>query len=196
MLRELLRSTLYSSSRPFSSSATRDSSFSTLSMSLLPVLREERPKIFFTLSIIKVKGLTDQKRNCRRVLGQSLWSKVHRVPRRRLGGGGVGAGASQATCISNSPLSIASVRSKIRVAIGPATLPPCSPPCTITATTYLGLSNGAKQANHATVSLWPRSVAWAVPVFPATCTFFRRPAPPVPPSSLTTFQRPLRTSSI
>src|SRR2546429_7084189 len=42
MLRELLRSTLYSSSRPFSSSATRDSSFSTLSMSLLPVLREER----------------------------------------------------------------------------------------------------------------------------------------------------------
>src|SRR5882724_525601 len=93
ILREFLRSTLYSSSRPFSSSATRDSSFSTLSISLLPVLREERPKIFFTLSIIKVKGLTDQKQNCRCVLGQSLWSKVHRVPRRRLGGGGVGAGA-------------------------------------------------------------------------------------------------------
>src|SRR6266436_9302784 len=93
MFRELLRSTLYSSSRPFSSRATRDSSFSTLSMSLLPVLREERPKIFLTLSIIKLKGLTDQKRNCRYVLRGSHWSKVHRVPRRRLGGGGVGAGA-------------------------------------------------------------------------------------------------------
>src|SRR5439155_26109219 len=92
MFREFLRSTLYSSSRPFSSRATRDSSFSTLSMSLLPVLREERPKIFFTLSIIKLKRLTDQKWNCRYVLPGSLWSKVHRVPRRRLGGGGVGAG--------------------------------------------------------------------------------------------------------
>src|SRR5213592_467046 len=56
ILRELLRSTLYSSRRPFSSNATRDSSFSTLNMSLLQVLREERPKIFLTLSIIKVKG--------------------------------------------------------------------------------------------------------------------------------------------
>src|SRR6266487_2106821 len=92
MLRELLRSTLYSSSRPFSSRATRDSSFSTLSMSLLPVLREERPKIFLTLSIIKLKGLTGQKQNCRYALRRSLWSKVHRVPRRRLGGGGGGAG--------------------------------------------------------------------------------------------------------
>src|SRR5205085_3252720 len=46
-----------SSSRPFSSKATRDSSFSTLTMSLLPVFREERPKIFLTLSIIKVKKL-------------------------------------------------------------------------------------------------------------------------------------------
>src|SRR5438046_10389582 len=63
MFRELLRSTLYSSSRPFSSSATRDSSFSTLSMSLLPVLREERPKIFFTLSIIKLKCLCDHNGN-------------------------------------------------------------------------------------------------------------------------------------
>src|SRR5260370_28114693 len=63
MLRELLRSTLYSSSRPFSRSATRDSSFSTLSMSLLPVLREERPKIFFTLSIIKLKCLCDHNGN-------------------------------------------------------------------------------------------------------------------------------------
>src|SRR5438876_1220788 len=62
-------------------------------MSLLPVLREERPKIFFTLSIIKLKRLTDQKWNCRYVLPGSLWSKVHRIPRRRLGGGGVGAGA-------------------------------------------------------------------------------------------------------
>src|SRR6266403_1261562 len=63
MLRELLRSTLYSSRRPFSSSATRDSSFSTLSMSLLPVLCEERPKIFFTLSIIKLKCLCDRSGN-------------------------------------------------------------------------------------------------------------------------------------
>src|SRR5205814_9202543 len=53
MLRALLRSTLYSSSRPFSSRATRDSSFSTLTISLLPVLRG-RPKIFRTLSNIKV----------------------------------------------------------------------------------------------------------------------------------------------
>src|SRR5262249_39662787 len=44
IFRELLRSTLYSSSRPFSSRATRDSSFSTLRMSFLPVFREERPK--------------------------------------------------------------------------------------------------------------------------------------------------------
>ena len=55
MLREVLRSTLYSSSRPFSSSATRRSSFSTLMISLLPVLREERPKNLFTLSIINLK---------------------------------------------------------------------------------------------------------------------------------------------
>src|SRR5438132_13500747 len=92
LFRQFLRSTLYSSSRPFSSRATRDSSFSTLSMSLLPVLREERPKIFLTLSIIKVKRLTDQKWNCRYVLRRSLWWKVHRVPRRRLGGGGAGTG--------------------------------------------------------------------------------------------------------
>src|SRR5207248_10180667 len=52
MLRELLRSTLYSSSRPFSRSATRRSSFSTLIISLLPVLGEPRPKIRFTFSII------------------------------------------------------------------------------------------------------------------------------------------------
>ena len=55
------------------------------------------------------------------------------------------------------------------VAIGPATSPPCpEAPCTITATTYFGWSNGAKHANHATFSSCPRSVACAVPVFPAT----------------------------
>src|SRR6266550_3729928 len=56
MFRELLRSTLYSSSRPPSSKATRVSSFSTLRTSLLPVLREGRPKIFLTLSIIKMEA--------------------------------------------------------------------------------------------------------------------------------------------
>src|SRR4029453_3357270 len=102
ILRESLRSTLYSSSRPFSRSATRDSSFSTLSMSLLPVLREESPKILFTLSIIKLERLIDRKRNRRDVQRQSFRSKVHRVPRRRVGGGcgcgcggGVGRGAAR-----------------------------------------------------------------------------------------------------
>src|SRR5215213_10182576 len=52
MLRELFLSTLYSSRRPFSSSATRRSSFSTLITSFLPVFREARPKIRFTFSII------------------------------------------------------------------------------------------------------------------------------------------------
>src|SRR6266404_8348513 len=92
IFRELLRSTLYSSSRPFSSRATRDSSFSTLRTSLLPVLREERPKIFLTLSIIKLERLANQKQHRRRGLRQGFWSRVHRVPRRRVGGG-VGAGA-------------------------------------------------------------------------------------------------------
>src|SRR5206468_12972804 len=63
-------------------------------------------------------------------------------------------------------------------------------------TTYFGFSKGAKQANHAVVSLCPRTVACAVPVFPATTQSFKRALPPVPPSSLTTFQRPLRTSAI
>src|SRR6266481_3386831 len=91
MLRELLRSTLYSSSRPFSSSATRDSSFSTLSMSLLPVLREERPKIFFTLSIIKLKCLCDHNGN--KVIHCLLDRHFHRARGRRTGGGvGTGAG--------------------------------------------------------------------------------------------------------
>src|SRR6267378_6578891 len=93
MFRELLRSTLYSSSRPFSSRATRDSSFSTLIMSFLPVFREERPKSFLTLSIIKRNRLSDQKRNWPNALRQWFWSGVHRggVPRRRLGGEGGGA---------------------------------------------------------------------------------------------------------
>src|SRR4030095_14027516 len=52
MLRELSRSTLYSSSRPSSSRATRRSSFSTLITILLPVLRRDRPRIRFTCSII------------------------------------------------------------------------------------------------------------------------------------------------
>ena len=43
-------------------------------------------------------------------------------------------------------------------------------------TTYFGLSNGAKHANHATFSSCPCSVACAVPVLPATCTFFSRRA--------------------
>src|SRR3954471_20525643 len=59
MLRVLFRSTLYSSSRPFSSSATRRSSFSTLITSFLPVLREARPKILFTFSIIGRGKLCD-----------------------------------------------------------------------------------------------------------------------------------------
>src|SRR5450755_909418 len=59
MLRELFRSTLYSSSRPFSRSATRRSSFSTLMTSLLPVLREARPRIRFTLSIISNENFCD-----------------------------------------------------------------------------------------------------------------------------------------
>src|SRR6266480_48248 len=64
--------------------------------------------------------------------------------------------------MSNLPSSSASDRSRILSAIGPATPPPCSPPCTITATTYFGFSKGAKQANHAVVSLCPRTVAGAV----------------------------------
>src|SRR5213592_4411756 len=75
----------------------------------------------------------------------------------------------------------------MRVAIGPATSPPCpEAPCTITTTTYFGWSNGAKHVTHAPFSSWPRSVACAVPVFPATTTSFKRALPPVPPSSLTT----------
>src|ERR1043166_6482059 len=95
MFRELLRSTLYSSSRPLSSKATRVSSFSTLRTSLLPVLREGRPKIFLTLSIIKMEGLTGHQRSCRYELQERFWPKVHLVFGRcfRLGGGGGGGGA-------------------------------------------------------------------------------------------------------
>ena len=92
MLRELLRSTLYSSSRPFSSSATRRSSFSTLTISLLPVLRDERPKSLFTLSIINLEKLSHTERK-RQVDCASLCSKfIVVVPRRRIGAGGGGAG--------------------------------------------------------------------------------------------------------
>src|SRR5450432_134997 len=55
MLRDLSRSTLYSSSCPSSSSATRRSSFSTLMINLLPVLRRDSPRIRFTCSIIMLK---------------------------------------------------------------------------------------------------------------------------------------------
>src|SRR6266571_153542 len=57
MCRELSRSTLYSSSCPSSRSATRRSSFSTLITNLLPVLRGERPRIRFTLSIIGLEKI-------------------------------------------------------------------------------------------------------------------------------------------
>src|SRR2546422_4157782 len=60
--REPLRSTLYSSRRLFSSNATRRSSFSTLTTNLLPVRREPRPKIFFTLSNINFERLHDRER--------------------------------------------------------------------------------------------------------------------------------------
>src|SRR4029077_1347726 len=91
MLPDFLPSTLYLSSRLFSSSATRDSSFSTLSMSLLPVLCEERPKIFFTLSIIKLKCWCDHSRN--KIIHYLLDRHFHRVRGRRTGGGvGTGAG--------------------------------------------------------------------------------------------------------
>src|SRR5215831_401451 len=94
MFRELLRSTLYSSRRPPSSKATRVSSFSTLRTSLLPVFREGRPKIFLTLSIIKMEGLTGHQPSCRYKLQEQFRPKVHLVVVRwfRLGGGGGGAG--------------------------------------------------------------------------------------------------------
>src|SRR5262249_62163651 len=84
----------------------------------------------------------------------------------------------------------------IRAAIGQATLPPCSPPCTITAMVYLGLSKGAQQTNQEIVSCRPLYFAWAVPVLPATCTPDKRALLPVPPSAFTTFQNPCRSNSI
>src|SRR5262249_62174343 len=84
----------------------------------------------------------------------------------------------------------------IRAAIGHATLPPCSPPCTITAIVYLGLSKGAQQTNQEIVSSLPLYFAWAVPVLPATFTPDKRARLPVPPSAFTTFQNPCRSNSI
>src|ERR1700704_2958134 len=63
MFREVLRSTLYSSRRPFSSNATRRSSFSTLIINLLPVLGPPRPKIRLTLSIISGEIGCDHERS-------------------------------------------------------------------------------------------------------------------------------------
>src|ERR1043166_479519 len=84
----------------------------------------------------------------------------------------------------------------IRAAIGQATVPPCSPPCAIAATVYLGLSKGAQQINHEIVSSLPLYLAWAVPVLPATSTPLKRARPPVPPSAFTTFQNPRRSNSM
>jgi hypothetical protein len=66
----------------------------------------------------------------------------------------------------------------------------------MTATAYFGLSYGAKQANHAMVSLFPSVIACAEPVLPATTTFGTFARLPVPPASFTTFQSPCRASSI
>src|SRR5213075_1111884 len=63
MFREVLRSTLYSSRRPFSSNATRRSSFSTLITNLLPVLGPPRPKIRLTFSIISREIGCDHERS-------------------------------------------------------------------------------------------------------------------------------------
>src|SRR3954465_10498441 len=93
MLRELFRSTLYSSNRPPSRSATRRSSFSTLMTSLLPVLREVRPKIRFTLSIINLESWFDHER-VRRTAGHARDQDFYRPlgwGGLRLGGGGGGA---------------------------------------------------------------------------------------------------------
>src|SRR6476646_3713318 len=90
MLREVLRSTLYSSSRPFSSNATRRSSFSALITILFPVLRGEKPKIFRTLSNIQFNKWVDLHRMNERD-AVHRW-KSNNQNRRRPGGGGVGVG--------------------------------------------------------------------------------------------------------
>src|SRR5688572_468651 len=92
MFREVLRSTLYSSSRPFSSSATRRSSFSTLIINLLPVFGEPKPKMRFTLSIIIGERVCDHERSVA-LLGRARFRS--RIVHLRAGGrfgGGVGAG--------------------------------------------------------------------------------------------------------
>src|SRR4051812_13805987 len=76
MLREVFRSTLYSSSRLFSSNATRRSSFSTLITILFPVLREGRPKIFRTFSNINLGTFRDQGRDIRRGGVHPVWIAV------------------------------------------------------------------------------------------------------------------------
>src|SRR6266403_978240 len=97
MFREVLRSTLYSSSRPFSSNATRRSSFSTLITNLLPVLGVPRPKIRLTFSIISGEIGCDHERSVGgfglRLVPIRLF---HHLRTGRCGccfGGGVGAGA-------------------------------------------------------------------------------------------------------
>src|SRR2546423_1475493 len=94
MFREVFRSTLYSSRRPFSSNATRRSSFSTLITNLLPVLGPPRPKIRLTLSIISRESGCDHERGvasfCGRVVPIRLF---HHLRTGRCFGGGVGAGA-------------------------------------------------------------------------------------------------------
>src|SRR6476659_8211215 len=92
MLREVFRSTLYSSSRLFSSNATRRSSFSTLITILFPVLRVGRPKIFRTFSNINLGTFRDQERDIRREAVHPLDRFVYCGNLRRAGGG-VGGGA-------------------------------------------------------------------------------------------------------
>src|SRR5690348_15093348 len=93
MLREVFLSTLYSSSRLFSSNATRRSSFSTLITILFPVLRVGRPKIFRTFSNIKLGTFRDQERDIRREVVHPLDRFVYCGNLRRTGGGVGGGGA-------------------------------------------------------------------------------------------------------
>ena len=92
MLREVLRSTLYSSSRPFSSSATRRSSFSTLTISLLPVLRTDRPKILSYLVYHNSESCFIQSESGQ-VDACSLLAEINLMAGARRAGVGVGAGA-------------------------------------------------------------------------------------------------------
>src|SRR5689334_21254575 len=92
MLREVFRSTLYSSSRLFSSNATRRSSFSTLITILLPVLREGRPKIFRTFSNINLDTFRDQESDIWK-WGLHPFEIAFYCENLRRTGGGVGGGA-------------------------------------------------------------------------------------------------------